>query len=193
MTGTNDVAAQPHGDDHTLLRNEWSGVEHTKSPKKIPEDNVPEDSSESTDYENSSLIESFHTQLAFQADSGRTLSCQDLNREITETPLDPYEPVKGRRGEWTPGMIDQIEGRSTRKDKEVQTEPILDLREPGDDPCNCTSAKATCWEQSQYTWKEHVERCDKCHEWAHRECPTYGKNNQILSGIYERISQSKGH
>ena len=65
--------ANTHEDAHRMvLRNDQSHRVRIQSPKNsYPRGSEPdveelEDSSESTDYEDSSLIESFHTQLALQ-------------------------------------------------------------------------------------------------------------------------------
>lgn len=65
-----------------LLRNKQSHEVRKRSPKNsYPEEEIPEDSSESTDYGDSSLIESFHTQLAFQNDEEKAINHEDLDRE----------------------------------------------------------------------------------------------------------------
>ena len=46
---------------HMLLRNKQSHKIQKRSPMKIPENNILEDSSENTNYKNSSLIELFYT------------------------------------------------------------------------------------------------------------------------------------
>lgn len=167
-----------HEDAHRmLLRSKQSHEVRNESPISYPEDDIPEDSSESTDYEDSSLIEPFHAQLAFQDDDKQAISHEDLNREQTKPCLDPYKEIKKQLSQ----MRKANEEETQRKDNQR------------DDLCSCTPSKATCWEESQYTWKEHIEMCKKCHEWTHRNCQIHGKSNKILATIYEQISNSNGH
>jgi hypothetical protein len=74
-----------------LQRNEQSHEVRRRSPEPLPEDEIPEDSSESTDYEDSSLIESFHAQLAFQDDDKKAISQTVLNREQENTAWTPMK------------------------------------------------------------------------------------------------------
>ena len=84
-----------HEDAHRmLLRSKQSHEVWKQSPVVLPEDQIPEDSSESTDYEDSSLIELFHTQLAFQDDDKEAISLEDLDREKETPPNNRKENIK---------------------------------------------------------------------------------------------------
>jgi hypothetical protein len=208
-----------HEDAHRMVpRNDQSHEVRTQSPKNSypggcePDKEEPEDSSESTDYEDSSLIESFHTQLALQGGDEKAISQPSLHRDQKKPHLDPYERIKEQLAELRK-KYDKPEPSYTQKsdctcknthDKEIcksnrsynttwTKEDAEKSWNQGDDLCNCMPAKAICWEESQHTWKEHIEMCKKCHEWTHRECPIHGYVNKILATIYEQISNSNGH
>jgi hypothetical protein len=72
-----------HEDTHCMVqRNDQSHeIRRRRAPVKFKEPVEAEESSESTDYEDSSLIESFYTQLAFQDCDEKAISQQVLNRE----------------------------------------------------------------------------------------------------------------
>lgn len=202
MNENNDIAARPHGDDHMLKRNELSQTEYGPSPKKEPETENSEDSSTETNYKDSSLIESFHNQSTLQESDEMAINRENLNRE-PKTPLDPYaevkrvlaemepgEPISKEREEWIREQIHQVEGI-----EKIQKQHKCNTHEkgPGDDPCSCMPARATCWEESQRTWKEHILFCARCSEWTFHVCKKHGHSNLYIAHIYERISQSLGH
>jgi hypothetical protein len=77
-----------------LSRNKQSHEVQNRSSIRMSKKNILEDSSESTDYKDSSLIKSFHTQLAFQDNNKKTISYKDLNQEQTKPYLDLYKDIK---------------------------------------------------------------------------------------------------
>ena len=197
-----------HEDAHRMVpRNDQSHeVRRKRAPITMEEPAEAEESSESTDYEDSSLIESFHSQLAFQDGGERAISQPALNREQQEPRLDEQEEARQRIKEMNQPTSGYDCTRSkTNHDNETckssrsynttwKTEyEIKKAKRQGDDLCTCTPAKAICWEESQYTWKEHIERCEKCHEWTYRNCPIHEYSNKVLATIYEKISNSSGY
>ena len=202
-----------HEDAHRmLLRNKQSHeVRRKRAPITMTEVGATDDAdSESTDYEDSSLIESFHTQLAFQDGDEKAINQPVLNREQQKPRLDPYERIKEqlaeirKNNEKYPTKCD-YESKATHDNEKCKSnrswnttwttieKELTETKHQGDDLCTCMPVKATCWEESQYTWKEHIERCEKCHEWTYRNCPIHEHSNKILATIYERISNSNGY
>ena len=137
--------------------------------------------------------ERLHALLTLRDDRPRTITYEDPHREQDKNPAEE-ETQRTGLDEYQGSTNEEIENANTESSGELDDERTwLEATWPqGEEPCSCTSAKATCWEDSQQTWINHIEDCEKCEKWTYHKCRMHGQANVPLARQYEQISYTRG-